>query len=264
MKKIVAVVMLVMSLVVLQGCGQSNLYTFTLDESYDGFITLGTSADYAPYEWIKKVDGKSELVGIDIEIAKEIAHAMKKNLKVVNKGFDFLLEDLKQGKVDFVLAGMTPTDKRKEEVDFSKVYYEAIQVILINEKNKDTLIDFESLNQASVRIGAQLGSIQQELAEDFTNAQKQYIQAIPDLMMRLGDNQIDAVIVEKPVADGYVANQKGLVIADIAIGDPDGGSAVAVKKGDQAFLEVINSVIDSLITSGKLEEIVVEMISLNE
>ncbi|MDY0211176.1 MAG: transporter substrate-binding domain-containing protein [Acholeplasma sp.] len=263
MKKIVTVLAFLLSLLGLSACGSSNLYTFTLDESYDGFITLGTSADYAPYEWIKKHDGKQSLVGIDIEIAKSIAHAMKKNLKVVNKGFDFLLEDLKQGKVDFVLAGMTPTEKRKEEVDFSKVYYEAIQVVLVHESKLGTYQTFEDLNQSTIRIGAQLGSIQQELADTFTNAQKQYIQTIPDLMMRLSDGQIDAVIVEKPVADGYVKNQDNLGISSITIGDPEGGSAVAVQKGNEAFLEVINAVIDELVTSGKMDSIVYDMIQLN-
>ncbi len=264
MKKLLSVFVFVLTLIALVGCTSSNIYTFILDESYDGYITLGTSADYAPYEWIKNVEGKSALVGIDIEIAKEIAHAMKKNLKVVNKGFDFLLDDLKQGKVDFVLAGMTPTDKRKQEVDFSMVYYEAIQVIMINESNLDAYQTFDDLNKSSIRIGAQLGSIQQDLAETFTLAQKQYIQTIPDLMMRLSDGQIDAVIVEKPVADGYVLNRENLAISNIMIGDPEGGSAVAVQKGNTEFLTVINQVIEELISTGKLNQIVVDMISFNQ
>lgn len=264
MKKVLSVFILTMILTVLFGYGSSNIYTFELDESYEGYITLGTSADYAPYEWIKNVNGKAELVGIDIEIAKSIAHAMNKNLKVINKGFDFLLDDLEKGKVDFVLAGMTPTDKRKEVVDFSMVYYQAIQVVMINEVNIDKYQTFDDLNLSTIRIGAQLGSIQQELAETFTNAQKQYIQTIPDLMMRLSDGQIDAVIVEKPVADGFVFNREGLAISSIMIGDPDGGSAVAVQKGNTELLNVINQVIEELITSNKMNEIVVNMISLNQ
>ena len=264
MKKIISGFLMVMIMLVLVGCSSSNIYTFELDESYEGYITLGTSADYAPYEWIKNVNGKPELVGIDIEIAKEIAHAMKKNLKVINKGFDFLLDDLEQGKVDFVLAGMTPTDKRKEVVDFSVVYYQAIQVVLIDEDNVNQYQSFDDLNLSSVRIGAQLGSIQQELAETFTNSQKQYIQTIPDLIMRLSDGQIDAVIVEKPVADGYVLNKQGLAISSILIGDPDGGSAVAVQKGNAELLSVINQVIEELISQGKMDEIVLNMISLNQ
>ena len=254
---------LLLTILVLTGCGSSNVYTYIIDDSYTEYITLGTSADYPPYEWPTRVDGKETLVGIDIEIAKAIAKAEGKNLKVINKGFDFLLEDLKNGKVDFVLAGMTPTAERAEQVDFSMVYYEAIQVVLVKTTNVETYNSFDALNQSTVRVSAQLGSIQQELAETFTNAQKQYIQAVPDLVMRLIDGQVDAVIMEKPVADGYIKNQTGLNIAPITIGDPDGGSAVAVKKGDQALLDSINAVITDLINSGKMDEIVNEMILLN-
>lgn len=248
---------------VLAGCSASNTYTYILDDSFDGFIIMGTSAEYPPYEWPMKVDGKQEIVGIDIELAKHIARRLNKNLKVINKGFDFLLEDLSSGRVDFVIAGMTPTDERALVVDFSDVYYEALQAILIKSSDLEVFSSFDDLNKNTVRIGAQLGSIQQDLAETFTNAHKQYIQTVPDLVMRLSDGQLHAVVMEKPVADGYVANQSGLAIAPIAIGDPDGGSAVAVKKGDKALLDVVNEVIQELIESGQMDQIVNDMILLN-
>lgn len=265
MKKGLMITVLMLFVGLVSGCSaSSNIYTYILDESYEGFITLGTSADYPPYEWPMQVEGKNTLVGIDIEIAKEIAHALEKNLKVVNKGFDFLLDDLENGKVDFVLAGMTPTEERALQVDFSMVYYEAIQVILVQKSMVNTYTSIESLNLANIRIGAQMGSIQQELANDtFTVAQKSFIQSIPDLVMRLMDGQVDAVIMEKPVADGYVLNQTSLAISTIQIGDPDGGSAVAVEKGNVELLKVINAVLTELIESGKMDEIVADAIILN-
>ena len=265
MKKGLMITVLMLFVGLVSGCSaSSNIYTYILDESYEGFITLGTSADYPPYEWPMQVEGKNTLVGIDVEIAKEIAHALEKNLKVVNKGFDFLLDDLENGKVDFVLAGMSPTEERAEQVDFSMVYYEAIQVVLVQKSMVNTYTSIESLNLANIRIGAQMGSIQQELANDtFTVAQKSFIQSIPDLVMRLMDGQVDAVIMEKPVADGYVLNQTSLAISTIQIGDPDGGSAVAVEKGNVELLKVINAVLTELIDSGKMDEIVADAIILN-
>lgn len=265
MKKGLVITVLMLFVGFVSGCSaSSNIYTYILDESYEGFITLGTSADYPPYEWPMQVEGKNTLVGIDIEIAKEIAHALGKNLKVVNKGFDFLLDDLENGKVDFVLAGMTPTEERAEQVDFSMVYYEAIQVILIRKTMINTYTSIESLNVSNLRIGAQMGSIQQELTNDtFTIAQKSFIQSIPDLVMRLMDGQVDAVIMEKPVADGYVLNQTSLAISSIQIGDPDGGSAVAVQKGNIELLKVINAVLIDLIESGQMDQIVADAVILN-
>ena len=196
----------------------------------------------------KKVDGKQTLVGIDIEIAKIIAKSLGKNLKIINKGFDFLLDDLNSGKLDFVLAGLTPTDKRKKQVDFSIVYYEATQVILTQTKNTSKYSTIEDLNKKNIRIGAQIGSIQQTLAETvFKDTQKQFIQSVPDLVLRLSNDQINGVILERPVAEGYVKNIQGLSILDIEIGDKDGGAAVAVKKANQSLLDVINQVLQKAV-----------------
>lgn len=264
-KKVFGFVLMISVLIVTSACGGSNnVYTYMIDESFDEFIIMGTSADYAPYEYPKKVNGKQTLVGIDIEIAKVIAKSLGKNLKIINKGFDFLLDDLDSGKLDFVLAGLTPTDKRKEQVDFSMIYYEATQVILTQTKNASKYLTIDDLNQKNVRIGAQIGSIQQNLAESiFTDAQKQYIQSVPDLVLRLSDNQINGVILERPVAEGYVKNIQGLFILDIEIGDKDGGAAVAVKKGNQSLLEGINQVLEQLINSGEMTEIIKTQIELN-
>jgi polar amino acid transport system substrate-binding protein len=245
-------------------CSSSNIFTYVIDASYTEYVTMGTSADYPPYEWPMNVGGKQTLVGIDIEIAKHIAAALQKNLRVVNKSFDYLLEDLQAGKVDFVIAGMTPTPAREEVVDFSIVYYEAVQVVLIKETNASVYTSIESLNQPTLRVGAQLGSIQAGLLTDnFPSAQATILTQIPDLILRLQQGQVDAVIVEGPVAQGYLQNVSGLAIASFSIGEPDGGSAVAVKSGDTQLLQVINQVLTQLIESGLLDDIVKDAILLN-
>lgn len=266
MKKGLSVMVLVLVVLSFFGCDSSasNIYTYVLNDEYSEVIVMGTSADYAPYEWPMQVDGKQTLVGIDIEIAKLIADSLGKNLKVVNKGFDFLLDDLENGKVDFVMAGMTPTADRAEVVDFSMVYYEAIQCVLVSAANQGVYTTSASLNVATVKVGAQLGTIQQDLVdENFPLAQKQYVQTVPDLIMQLSDGQLNALVVEKPVADGYLANIAGLAIANISIGDPDGGSAVAVQKGNADLLASINAVLSDLQTEGSIDVIVKNAIELN-
>jgi polar amino acid transport system substrate-binding protein len=256
-----AVALITTSLV---ACNSSNIFTYVIDASYTEYVTMGTSADYPPYEWPMNVDGKQTLVGIDIEIAKAIADALGKNLRVVNKSFDYLLEDLQAGKVDFVIAGMTPTAEREEVVDFSIVYYEAVQQVLVQADDVATYTSIESLNQPTLRVGAQLGSIQSDLlADNFPDAQPTILSAIPDLILRLQQGQVDAVIVEGPVAEGYLQNVTGLAIASFAIGEPDGGSAVAVQSGNTELLTVINQVLTQLIESGDLDEIVSNAILLN-
>lgn len=265
-KKGIIVVVMALAVFVLQACsgGQSNIFTYVIDESYTEYITMGTSADYPPYEWPMEVDGKTTLVGIDIEIAKLIAKAVGKNLQVINKGFDFLLEDLENGKVDFVIAALSPTPERAQQVDFSNIYYEAVQVVLIKADKLETYTSIDSLDQQTFKIGAQLGSIQQDLVEEtFAVAFKQYLQSVNDLVYNLQSGQLDAVVIEEPVAQGFVTNQNGLAISSITIGEPDGGSAVAVQKGNAELLAIINAVIAELIATGKLDEIISNAVNLN-
>jgi polar amino acid transport system substrate-binding protein len=102
-----------------------------------GKVVIGTSADYAPYEYHTMVDGKDTIVGFDIQIANEIAKDLGVKLEIVDMGFDGLLQALNTDKVDFVIAGMTPDTERKKAVDFSKIYYTAQQGVMVRADDKD-------------------------------------------------------------------------------------------------------------------------------
>jgi polar amino acid transport system substrate-binding protein len=260
MKKLLLSLFVLGLILGLAGCGSSsNVFDFILDESYDGFVTMATSADYAPYEWIVEGrDGKSTVVGVDIEIAKAIAHALNKNLRVIHKGFDFLIEDVRSGKVDFIIAGLTPTPSRAEIIDFSQSYYteeSVTQVVLIHQDNVNLYPTVESLNQAGKRIGAQTGSIQVEFAQLFTPlATHKVVADINELMNNLTNKQIEALFTEGPVAQTRI--NAGAPFVQLVLDGVDHyqGNAVGVKKGNTALLNTINSVIDDLIASGKIAE----------
>jgi polar amino acid transport system substrate-binding protein len=258
-KKISTIVLLGFTLLLASCTGEApNVYTFILDETYTEFVTMGTSADYPPYESPEVIDGKETLVGIDIEIAKRIAIALGKNLRVINRGFDFLIEDLASGKVDFVLAALTPTSARAEVVDFS-ISYEGEdyieQVLLIKASDLSAYTSIDTLNNSSYKLGAQQGSIQSDLlAEFFPNATKQVIQSLSDLVLYLDTDTLDGIVMEAIVASAYIQSNATLAIAPFAI-PFEGGSSAAVKKGDVALLTVINQVISDLISSGDLASI---------
>lgn len=263
MKKIVVVLMLGVMLV-LSSCSSSNVYTFIIDESYTESITMGTSADYPPYESPIVIDEEATLQGIDIEIAKHIAKALGKNLQVINRGFDFLLDDLENGKVDFVLAALSPTEERALKVDFSQIYYEAYQVVLLRNEDVTSYDSIESMNISELKIGAQLGSIQQDLLTIyFDQAQHSVIQSINDLVLYLETDNVDGVIMEYPVAQGFAQNNALLGISSFIVGEKEGGSAAAVQKGNTELLNVINEVIYELIETGEMETIIANAI-LNE
>ncbi len=260
MKKLLVLMIVLLSVFGASSCtNSSNVFEFVIDESYTEYVTMATSADYPPYESIVEgEDGKNTVVGVDIEIAKEIAKALGKNLRVVHKGFDFLIEDVRSGKVDFIIAAMTPTPSRAEIIDFSQSYYteESVpQVVLIHQDNVTTYANIEDLNISGVRVGAQTGSIQAEFAEVFTpNATAKIIQDLNELMNNLQNGQIDALFTEGPVADTRINQGAPFVKLELDILEGYEGNAVGVKKGNVALLEVINQVISDLIAQDKITE----------
>ena len=95
-------------------------------------IVMGTNAEFEPFEYH---DDSNNIVGFDIEVAQEIANAAGKKLKIEDMNFDSLISALQSGKVDFVIAGMTVTEERLQNVDFSDSYFNASQVIIVREES---------------------------------------------------------------------------------------------------------------------------------
>lgn len=176
-----------------------------------GKLVLGTSADYPPFEFHLEVDGKDTIVGFDIDIANKIAAAIGVELEIVDMKFEGLLPALTAGKIDLIVSGMTPTDERKQSVDFSVVYYDARQTMLVASDSKDVLNTIEAF--AGKVIGAQKGSIQETLAATtFTTSEVKAIDKIPNLMMELKTGKVDGLVLAEPVAKQYAAANPDLAV----------------------------------------------------
>ena len=124
-----------------------------------GKLVVGMSADYPPLEFTKNVNGKNKFVGVDVELAKQIAKDLGVKLEIKNMDFDSLLVALETGKIDVIISGMTPTAERKKSIDFSKIYYaEKSDYFVINKTNKAKYTSTASFKGKTV--GAQTGSLQ--------------------------------------------------------------------------------------------------------
>jgi ABC-type amino acid transport substrate-binding protein len=228
-----------------------------------GKIILGTSADYAPYEFHKMIDGEDHIVGFDIEIAKEIAKGLGAELDIKEIAFDGLLAALQLGKVDFVIAGMTPDEERKKEVDFTKIYYMAQQGVVIRAEDADKIKTIEDLN--GKKVGAQRGAIQEDIArEQITGAEVKALAKVPDLVLELEHGKIDAIVMELPVANEYIKRNTKLALSEVQVEDDTGGSAVAIAKGNEDLVEKMNEILDALIAEGKIDQFVAEAIEMVE
>jgi len=227
-----------------------------------GKLVLGTSADYPPFEFHLEVDGKDTIVGFDIDIANKIAAAIGVELEIVDMKFEGLLPALTAGKIDLIVSGMTPTDERKQSVDFSVVYYDARQTMLVASDSKDVLNTIEAF--AGKVIGAQKGSIQETLAATtFTTSEVKAIDKIPNLMMELKTGKVDGLVLAEPVAKQYAAANPDLAVNGLDLGS-EGGSAVAVQKDSGAFLDLINQTIEEMISSGEMDQVIADAMLLSE
>lgn len=228
-----------------------------------GKLVLGTCADYPPYEFIVMKDGKEQIVGFDIEIAREIAKDLGVELEIKNMDFDGLIPSLKTGKVDFVISGMTPTPDRMEEVDFSKIYYKAVQSVIVRSGDENKYTTPESLS--SVKIGAQTSSIQEEIAKEQIKATSiTSLGKVTELVLSLKTKKVDAIVVEYPVAKSYVDKEKDIALANVTVGDPDGGSAIGIQKGNEDLVEAINKTLDKLMEGDKINELVAEASAIEQ
>lgn len=270
MKKMMSLLMALAVAVSLAACGSAqtsnkeeakteNTASNKLEQiKAKGVLVLGTCADYPPYETHAIVDGKDEIVGFDIEIAKEIAKALGVELKIEDMDFDALLVSLNSDKVDMVIAGMSANEERAKAVDFSMIYYNPQQKIVIRKENLDSLTSLEAFNGKT--IGVQKGTIQEEFADkNMSGANKIALGKIPALIMELKSGKSDGLVLEEPVAAAYVGKNDDLAIAalDVVI-EEDNGSSVAVKKGEKELLAVIDQTIKTLVEEKKIDEMVVE------
>lgn len=222
-----------------------------------GTLVVGLSADYAPYEFHKIIDGKDQIVGFDVEIGKAIAEALGVDIEIKDMEFGSLIGSLQAGKLDMVISGLSPDEERKKSVDFSDIYYEATHGVLVKAENKDKYKTLDDL--AGKKVGAQMGSIQAELAKaQIKDADLKLLGDVNNLILELKSGKIDALVVEIPVAETVVTTNTDLVVAEPEIVDNEGGSAIAVAKGENDLLEAVNETIKELKESGKLDKFIEE------
>ena len=260
MKKIIATAVLGIMTMGLAGCGSSNdknsdSKTDLLEKiQKNGKLVVGMSADYAPYEFhYIDENGKDVIGGFDVDIANEIANKIGVDLVIQEMDFDALVSDLPAGKVDLVISGMNPTEERAKVVDFSEVYYNSKHGILVRAEDADKYQTFADLEGA--KVGVQLGSTQEKIAKtEIPNVNLQQLSNINNLILELKAGKVDAIVMEKPVAEMAVKSNPELAVGKPIYEEQTGGNAVGIAKNNPQLLAKVNEVITELNESGKMDE----------
>ncbi|GAA0773148.1 ABC transporter substrate-binding protein [Clostridium subterminale] len=263
LKKIFALAMVGTMSLSLMACGNKEKVDLLSKIKEEGKLKVGMSVDYAPYEFFIMENGEKKMVGLDIDLISEIAKDLGVEYEIQEMEFSTICDATRNGIIDLGVSGLSPDEERKEIVDFSNIYFKAEQGILINKNSADTIKSIDDLK--GKKVGAQNGSIQGTIAQGIENADVKLLSEVPTLVQDLIAGNLDAVIVELPVADIQSTVHDELAVAKEKIGDTSGGgSAIALPKGQKALLESVNKTLERLESEGKIQEYYKKAIELSK
>ena len=193
-----------------------------LETVQKGKLVMVTNAEFPPYEF----HDQNAIVGIDVEIAGAIAEQLGLELEIEDIAFDSIIPEIVSGKADIGAAGMTVTEDRKQNVDFSDTY-------------------------ADIYVSGDYGDA----------AVERYAKGM-EAVQALAQGKVDAVVIDGEPAKQYIKEVEGLKIIDESYTDED--YAIAIKKGNTAMVEAVNAALAELKSEGKLDEIVAKYIQAEE
>ena len=208
-------------------------------------LIMVTEVGFAPYEFYKG----NEVVGVDVEVAKKIAEKLGKELEIKDTDFDSIINEVKTGKADFAAAGLSITEERKEEIDFSIEYAVSKQIIMV--KNDSSISSIDDLKGKKVAV--QLGTVADlVLSEEYPEVEvvqhKKFLVAVEDLLA----NKVDAIAFDLlPAQEVVNKNNELKILEEELLTDKYG---IAVQKGNTELLEVINQVLKEMMDNGEIEE----------
>jgi len=217
-------------------------------------LVVGTSADYEPFEY---VDESGNYVGFDIELMEEVAARLDMEIEWQDIAFDGLIGSLQSDKIDAIIAAMSATPGREEQVDFTEPYFIGADAIIVAEGSGIEINKNEDM--AGYRVGVQTGTIQEEWIDTNVDAEVSRYERAEQAIMDLKSGRIDIVAMDYYAASSFMA-QGGL---ELGLKTEFSGEhmAIAVKEGNTELRDQIDAVVAELQAEGFVEELALKYLS---
>ena len=224
-----------------------------VDKTEGGVLVFGTNAEFPPFEYVGD-DGEPD--GFDVALIKAVGEKLGMEVQVENMEFDSLVSSI-GNRIDGAIAGMTVTDDRKEQVDFSDPYYEAVQYVIVAADSDVTTAD----DLKNKTIGSQLGTTGMILSEDIEGVTAQTYNRAIDAVNDLVNGRVDAVIIDKNPAEVFNTKFEGKVkiIDGAEFGFETEEYAIALPKGSE-LVDQINQALEDLKADGTFDALVAQYI----
>ena len=216
----------------------------------EGVLTFGTNAEFPPFEFVAASGVIDQYDGIDIAIAKQIAEENGMTAAIENMEFDSLLIALENGQIDAAIAGMTVTEDRKKSADFSIPYYTATQVMIVKEDSDIAA----AADMADKKICVVQGYTGEICVQDMGYSYEAFKKGT-EAIMELVNGKCDVVVIDSATAQKYVNDNEGLKIVEDASAFESEEYAIAVKKGNTALLDMLNTAIETKLADGTISEL---------
>lgn len=213
----------------------------------DGKIIMMTNAAFPPFEYVEG----SDIVGVDVDIANEIAKDLGVELEIQNMEFEGIVGAIASGKGTVGVAGMSITEERLENVDFSKEYIQSKLVVLV--RNDEEVIKTPDDLVGKI-ISVQTGTTSDVFAAGIEGVTMQRYKNFIDAASALKSSKSDAVVVDEMTAAEILAANDDLRQLDDILTEEK--YAICVKKGNETLLNAINETLDRLFAEGKIEEFI--------
>ena len=223
------------------------LFSFSCSKSND-VVKMGTNAAFPPFEYTLG----TEVVGFDVTVSQLISRDYGKKLKVVDMNFDGLIAALQSGSIDFIAAGMTATEERRKNVDFSEPYYLSKQTIIVKASDKTVA----SVNDLKGKVvGVQAGTTGELFAtEEIEGLNVKSFKTGIDAALALKNGAIEAIIIDELPAQEIVRRNVELKLVDDDFYTDE--YAIAVKKGNTELLNSINKTIEKIKADGTYQKLI--------
>lgn len=226
-----------------------------------GKLVVGTEAQYPPYEF-KDLD--ASFTGCDMWLAQQIADSLGVELEIVDMAFDGIIPAVQSGQVDIGIAAFTKTPERAEEIDFSDLYETSNQLLIVKTGNAELYSNKEAL--AGQKVGAQKGTIQSQLIQSaLPDSELFELEKYPALALEVQNGNIAGLVVDQAVGESLVATSDGgLEVANFTFTAEEAsfGKACIIAKGNESFVEAVNTVIAQVTSDGSYQKAYDEAVEL--
>ncbi len=261
--KVIALALVLMALPAMIFASGASEGTVLEDIKASGKLVVGTEAQYAPYEF---KDMNANIVGCDMFLAQQIADALGVELEIVDMSFDGIIPAVQAGQVDLGIAAFTNTPERTEVIDFSAIYEESLQYLVVAAGNEDVYTTKESL--AGKKVGAQRGTIQSQLImKVLPDSELFELAKYPELALEVQNGNIAGLVVDAAVGDSIVASSDGkLAVANFVFDSAEAnfGKSVVIQKGNDDLVAEVNKVIERVVSDGSYQKAWDEAVALQK